>query len=462
MRSSLRRGLLISLLLSSGLIWGITTYRSYQETRYEIAKLFDAELSQSARVLMALVKNSVVDGGIMPKQWKRNQLVWELGGYLPGNRYEQKLAFQLWTDKGRLVMRTSSAPLTPLSDINHGFSRIDLDGHSWHVFSLPDHEGKLIARVAQQDDIRTELIDDIAWEHIKQVVWGFPLLTFVVWIIVGRSLSPVRKLTQNVEDQDATRLILLEEKGIPYELQPLVQANNRLLGRVKQAIESERRFTADAAHELRTPLAGIKTQAQLARKTKDDEIRENALVSMDEAVDQLTHTVYQLLTLARLDPKSEIPDCGSVNLIERVTRIVSDLEPMAFKKHIELSMEQTDRSIIHANATTLDILLRNLIDNAVRYTPQGGQIKIRVEKKNDETVFLIDDNGPGIPDSLKDKVFHRFYRNLDATGQAFGCGLGLSIVERIVKLHNADIELDDSIYGGLRVKVTFANQDTGE
>lgn len=447
------------MLISSGLIWGITTFTSYQETRREIAELFDAELSQSARVLMALVKNSVVDGGVMPRQWKKNQLVWELGGYLHGDRYEQKLAFQLWTDKGRLVMRTSSAPLTPLSDIKHGFSRIRLDENRWHVFSLPDHEGKLIARVAQQDDIRGELIDDIAWELIKQVLWGFPLLTVVVWFIVGRSLRPIRRLTHNVEEQDASRLILLEEKGIPVELKPLVNANNMLLGRVKQAIESERRFTADAAHELRTPLAGIKTQAQLARKTKDDEIRENALLNMDEAVDQLTHTVYQLLTLARLDPKSEIPDCGSVNLIERVTRIVSDLEPLAFKKHIELSMEQTDRSIIHANATTLDILLRNLIDNAIRYTPQGGQIKIRVEKKNGETEFLIDDNGPGIPDNLKDKVFHRFYRHLDTTGQAFGCGLGLSIVDRIVKLHNAEIELEDSIYGGLRVKVRFVNHD---
>ena len=451
---------MISLLVSTGIIWGVTTYASYLETRREISELFDAELSQSASVLMALVKNSVVDGDELPKEWKKNQLLWELGGYIPGHRYEQKLAFQLWTDSGRLILRTSSAPFTPLSDKKHGFSTIRQVSKNWHVFSLPDDEGKLIVHVAQKDDIRAGLIDNITQEFFKQVIWGFPLLTVVIWFIVGVSLKPIKKLAQNVVDQEAHQLVLLKNKGIPFELKPLVDAFNVLLSRVKEAIKSERRFTTDAAHELRTPLAGIKTQAQVARKTKDEQIRENALLNMDKAVDQLSHTVYQLLTLARLDPKSEIPDRGLVNLIERVTRVISDLEPMAFKRHIELTMEQTDRSIILANATMLDILLRNLIDNAIRYTPDGGQIKIRVEKRKSDTEFLIDDNGPGISDDLKDKVFQRFFRHLETTGQAFGSGLGLSIVERIVKLHNAEIELEDSIYGGLRVKVTFVNQDS--
>ena len=455
MNHSIRRRLLVA--LSGAIIgaWSLTVIFSYVDIRYEVTELLDAQLAQSARALLAFNTTTLGTPPTEPANTEKSERLPPAVERLFAHRYENKLAFQIWRSTDDLALRSPNSPMFPISTKEYGYSDVDVMGHTWRVFSLPDDNSPMIVKVGEQYEIREELIQNIAMRTLLPLAFALPFLGILTWFGVGRALQPLERLANQVQNRAPSYLEPMEDDGVPTEAKPLVDSLNNLFHRLQMAFEGERRFTADAAHELRTPLAGIKAQAQVALKSANPQNREKALQRVVEGVDRATHLVHQLLTLARLDPDNSMMQYQNVVLRDVVTRVAGDLEVMAMEKSIRIHTDIKDEGMVRGQPDALGILLRNLVDNAIRYTPDGGRIDIGVSRRDDCLTLWVADSGPGIPPEDREQVFKRFYRRLGT--KAPGSGLGLSIVSRIIELHHAVITLDTSVYNGLLIEVRFCD-----
>lgn len=513
MNYSLRQLLLVSLLSAAMLIWGIAAYVSYKQTRTEVANLFDAELSQSARVLHAFVE-SLLREGSLSSLWSQGQLDKNLHDYALkhkfkrkngvqlwawntdffaqsndkpnfsvqgfdkgridsqlwyvfddvlqanalGRDYERKIAFQLWSKKDGLLLRSESAPKFAFSKEDDGFSQANIDGQLWHVFSISDATGQYVVHVGQKEEIRAELTDEISAHTALQLLIGLPFLGLVIWFIVGHCLKPLDRLERSLSKREASYLKPLSTRKLPNEILPVVYEINNLFAQLEQAFEHERRFTSDAAHELRTPLAGLLTQAQVALRTHDDDVRKQALKRIEQAVNRMTYMVQQLLTFSRIESSAEFLTQEPTPLGREVVQIVAELEPEAYKKGILMEFVEDNPPPVQVNPPLMAILIRNIIDNAIKYTPAKGSILISLLEKDNQLLLSVEDSGPGIAPDQYEKSLQRFHRCTETAHTAPGTGLGFSIVERIAAIHNADLILGVSQLGGLKVTIGFPLQ----
>ncbi len=514
MNYSLRQLLLVSLLSASLLIWGVTAYFSYQQTRKEVASLFDAELSQSAKVLHAFVENLLREGSLSTywnlekldkrlhtrtlRQKRKKKSVFEfwsggqtwlqpsksqpdfsVRGFAPsttamelwqdfddillaphlGRSYERKIAFQLWSRKNGLLMRSESAPKYVFSEKDNGISQANIDGHLWHVYSISNAPDDYIIHVGQKEEIRVALTDEISGQLVTQFLVGLPILGLVIWLIVGQSLKPFTRLEKSLARREANYLKPISTRKLPKEILPVVIEINNLFSQLEEAFEHERRFTSDAAHELRTPLAGLLTQAQVALRANDEGVRKQALKRIEQAVNRMTYMVQQLLTFSRIEYSTEFLNKEATELGREIIQLVADLEPEAHKKGIVMEFVEDNPLPAVVNPALVAILIRNLVDNAIKYTPAKGHILIGVTGKEHRYVQLcVEDSGPGIPADQYAKSLERFHRCTETAHTAQGTGLGFSIVERIACIHNADLILGVSPLGGLKVAVQFPLQ----
>lgn len=445
---SIRRRLLATLLALFTLAWALLGALSFVNAKHEIEEIFDAELAQSARVLMSLTLHELEE----EQQGKDENLPEVVPDYKIGHHYEKKIAFQVF-QRDKLLLQSPSAPATMQHDVP-GFSDQRIDSAVWRVFVL--HERALDVRivVAERDDLRDDLIHKIAWQTLVPIGVTLPLLAFLIWSGVGGGLAPLKRVAREIGARSHQQLAPLPETSVPVEVQPLTNALNDLLARLRQAFERERRFTADAAHELRTPLAGLKAQAQVALREGKDADRHEALTRIVQGVDRLTHLVAQLLTLARLDPDVVSTPSEEVDIAALATEVMSELAPVATDKDIALGLAEGSAGVVRGQRAALGILLRNLVDNAVRYTPVNGEVEIAVQTGNDGVLLSVRDTGPGVPAAEQARIFDRFFRGEASSGE--GCGLGLSIVKRIAELHQANVSLHAPAIGsGLIVRVEF-------
>lgn len=438
---SLRRRLLLLLLGAILLLWAAIAAVSFYFARHEIDELMDAQLAQSAQVIMALAQADMEQVAAEVEEFK--------------HQYEQKLSFQVLDTKGRTLLRTANAPRGRMSDTEDGFSNTVVEGMVWRVFSRWDSGQRFLVQVGQSDEIRDELAGDVMLTLLAPVLFAFPVLALLIWVSVGRGLAPLQRAAQEVQARDPGNLTPLGEEGAPTEVRPLLAGLNALFRRLGDAFEAERRFTADAAHELRTPLAALRTQAQVALRAADEAGRRHALEQVIVGVDRATQLVEQLLTLARVDPESSHAGGEAVDLDNMASEVLAQLAPAALRRGTELRLEEPrGEPRPRGDRAMLGILLRNLADNAIRYTPRGGAVRVATGAEDGHAWLEVEDNGPGIPPAERDKVFQRFYRVL-GTGEG-GSGLGLSIVRRIADLHGAQLGLGEGDDGkGLRVRVTF-------
>lgn len=271
---------------------------------------------------------------------------------------------------------------------------------------------------------------------------------------MNAGLLPLGVVARQVQRRAPDNLAPLGERGVPREVSPLVQALNALFGRLRASFEQERRFTADAAHELRTPLAAVKTQAQVALAASSEDERRRALSKVVVGVDRATHLVEQLLLLARLDPQADLPGPVPVALHDLAASCIGEQAQVAADKDVTLALESGDEAVVLGNPTLLSVLLRNLIDNAIRYAPAASEVEVSIKRNHAGATLRVTDNGLGIPEDERDRVFDRFYRVVGAVER--GSGLGLSIVKRIADLHHATIHLSQGSGGrGLAVEVSF-------
>lgn len=444
MNRSLRRRLLVILCGSVVTAWFATAFFSYLDTRRQIDEMLDTSLIQSADLLIVLL-------GRLPPG--------EFGETSPpelGTGKEQVIAYRVWTGDGNPGIGSPGMPMFLPDARQPGFGDRKSDNEQWRVYGARTESG-LFVEVAQRHEFRTTFAENVA-THIMHPLWfAVPLLAILIWFSVRWGLAPLQTVAENVERRSAGNLEPLNPQEAPLEIRPLLDALNNLFARIGVLLERERRFTADAAHELRTPLAAIKTHAQVARRARDAGERGQAIESVSQGTDRAIRLVEQLLVLARLDHQSMSAARESVNLTEIVVKGVMDETPRAAAKHVDLGVSGgTDKqAIVTGNADLLKILIRNLLDNAVRYTPEGGKVNASVRLRDGRVVLQIADSGPGIPPERRERVFDRFYR-IEGSAQQ-GCGLGLSIVSRIAEIYNASIVLADGLdAGGLAVTVTFS------
>jgi len=424
---SVRRQLLVLLLTAVSIAWIIAATVSFRDARHEVAEVLDAHLAQTASLI------SVPQDG----DEDENEVDTEHAPVL--HRYGRRVMFQVWRNGTTLGLHSQHAPDTPLSTVRDGFSDVTI-GTRWRVFSTWDARGRVLVQVAEQSYERDELGTAVARNFVVPLAITLPMLGLVIWVAVGSATQSLTHVNQQVASRSADNLTPLDVADAPSEIGALVTSLNQLFERVQGLIEQERRFTADAAHELRTPLAGIRAQAQVALGATGDAERARALDGVIAGCDRATHTVEQMLTLARLAPDAVSFQPVPLELAAVLKGAVSDLAPAALAKGMDIELTHEQRVLVSGDAGLLSILFRNVIDNAIRYSAPGTKVDVDMEVAGSDVRVTVRDAGPGIAPEERANVGRRFYR---APGtQAPGTGLGLSIVQRIVDLHRGTIRLD--------------------
>ena len=360
---------------------------------------------------------------------------------------------RFWNREGERIY--VSRPGTGLPEVAElGFASVSVRGGEWRVYSAA--LGAQVIQVAQAQEVRDRLAAATALRTLAPLLVLLPLLALLVWRMVGHGLAPLDRLARGVAARTPAALEPFPEAEVPAEALPLVRSLNELLERLRSALAAQRAFVADAAHELRTPLAALKLQVQLAQRAGDGDARREALVEVGTGLERATHLVQQLLLLAREEPDAlAAAGTGPVSLAELVGQAVADLAPLAEARHIDLGATQVDeRAVATGDAAALRTLLANLVDNAIRYTPGGGRVDVAAGVADGQPFLEVTDNGPGIPAAERGRVFDRFYRR-DGTAEP-GTGLGLAIVKAIAERHRARVTMEDAAGGGLVVRVEFA------
>jgi len=302
--------------------------------------------------------------------------------------------------------------------------------------------------------VRERRAAELALQTLKPFALLLPVLALTIWIAVGSALEPLRRLTAQVKARRVDALDALPAERLPDEVQPLVLALNDLLGRLRAALERERAFMADAAHELRTPLTALHLQMGMLARASGEAEREVAMGTLSAGVQRAIRLIEQMLALARQEPRPD-SERSPVRLDELSREVVTELVPLADARRIDLGIAAAQPATIAGDADSLRTLLRNLVDNAVRYTPPGGRVDVTVEAGPSAASVTVTDDGPGIPPEERARVFDRFYRR--ARTEPPGSGLGLAIVKAIAEAHAATVILADGPSGkGLAVTVSFA------
>ncbi len=429
-------------------IWGLIVLSTYRGARNEIRQLFDTQLQQSARVAARTLLG-------LPDKLIRDTKTGDQSDVDPTDdpqaRYEKNLVVQVWDADGQLFLHSESAPLTPLSGNDDGFSDQMIKGDAWRTYSFKDAAHGLTVKVGEPYDARNYLTEHVVLQTLYPIVLGLPVLAVLIWFAVGRGLRPLRRVAREVSRRDPENLDTIDVNNIPAEVQPLIAELNGLLQRLSHAIDRERQFTADAAHELRTPLAGLKVQAQVALGAGARSGKDKAIEKVLSGVDRASHLVDQLLTLSRLDQATPTGKAAA-SVAAIADTVANDVRYFARQRDIDVNTITCDSGAVCGYSDAIYIMLRNLVDNAVRYAPAGSVVSLDVSQRADTVNVAIKDQGTGIPLTSRQRVFERFYRG---TNQQDGSGLGLSIVQRIAELHDARVEFVDAS-DGFVVNVIFS------
>ena len=364
---------------------------------------------------------------------------------------EQDFVLQVRDAQGVVIFLSHrDRPLPPGAP--HGFDVVRYDGADWRVYSMA--AGPRVIQVGQPMRLRRELAAGSALRVVLPLVALIPLLLAIAWVTVGYGLAPLTGLAGAVRGRGAHSLDPLPAAGLPDELAPLAAALNDLLARLARALAQQREFTADAAHELRTPLAAIRLQAQLVERAGTEAERAEAMGDLRAGIARATRLIDQLLTLARLDPEAGERPFERCDLRRLLAEVVAEAADAALERGVALAAEDGAPAEITGYPAALRTLAGNLVHNAVRYTPEGGRVRAAVRRESDAVVLEVTDDGPGIAPDERARVTDRFYRVPGhATG---GSGLGLAIVRKIAELHRARLVLEDGPGGkGLRAGVRF-------
>ncbi len=364
-----------------------------------------------------------------------------------------EMLVQVWTPDGVQVFRTLTREKLPQHAVL-GFSTVRANKTTYRIFSV--QTPTQIVQVAQDMAVRRNMAGNLALRTVAPIAVMMPILMLVVWWVVSGSLAPVARVRTQVASRQADDLSPVSEADLPDEVMPLVHELNLLFGRVRTAFDAQQNFVADAAHELRTPLAALKLQAASLSRADSDQARALAIGRLSAGIERATRLVEQLLVLARQEAGAAGEGKNQpVDLADLARRTIADMAGAAQAKQIDLGLHRDEAASIPGQPAALAILMRNLVDNALKYTPAGGTVDVAIVNDAQEGACVrVEDSGPGIPPEERERVFDRFYRI--AGSEASGSGLGMAIIKAIADRHGATLSLGHSArLGGLHVTVRF-------
>jgi len=422
-------------------VWLLIAAMTWFDARHELDELLDSHLAQAAALLVVQQAGGLDD---VEHEIDAPSL----------HRYAPKVAFQVFHE-GRMALRSINAPTAPMiapeESVKTGFETVRIAGIQWRVFSAFGAEQDVQVYVGEQMSSR----DAILWAVLRSTLWPFaialPLLALAAWWAVARSVAPLRRLGRKLAERQPQALTPVELEGASAEMVPMIEALNGLFGRIGTLLESERRFTADAAHELRTPIAAIRAQAQVAMAESDAGLRQHALQSTLDGCDRAARLVAQMLTLSRLEAVSA-SNLHSIDLRGLTQRVLAELAPRAIDKHQTLEFDTESSCAVRGDETLAAVLVRNLVDNALRYSPAGARVKVGLQHQAGRVALSVQDSGPGLAEAERSRLGERFFR-VPGSSES-GSGLGWSIVRRIADVHGLDLQIGNSAeLGGLAVTV---------
>jgi two-component system, OmpR family, sensor kinase len=420
---SIRLFLIASIVAALILFNFVAALQGYQSSMREADTLFDNQMLDLAR----LVSNLDVSNA--------NTRDLRLGN---------DLAFQIWSDS-QLLAASHNAPEQPLQSFVPGFEYANFAGYRWRTFARFEAPLDRWVIVAERTDLRFVLAENVVLQSILPLLLGIPIIGLLIWVIVSHGLRPLQQLSLELKNKGANDLSPILSADSRIELDQVIESINGFIQRLNTVMEREKRFSADAAHELRTPMSALKVQ--LHNLGKEIDTKQEYFQQLQEGVDRMQHLIEQLLSLYRATPEQFVSNLDSIDLYALTQEQIADMYARFEQK--EQNVELIGAPLeIDADRFALETLLSNLLTNASKYTPRGGSIVVRIDDRGQEICLCVEDNGPGIPDSEKERVFDRFYRTgtNDSSLNSTGCGLGLTIVSHVAELHGARVELNDSSF----------------
>lgn len=444
-RLSLKLRLTLLFLVLSLAAWFAASIVAWHQTTRKLDKLFDTQQMLFAKRLLAMDLNEIQAPKRMsdiPKKVKHGRLD------------DDALAFAIYTPDGKMVLNDGENGRDILYHYRRdGFDNGQLkdDKDEWRFLWLTSPDGKYRVVVGQEWEYRQEMALDIVSSQLTPWLVALPVMLLLLIVLLNRELQPLKKLAKTLRSRSPDATDTLSTQGVPAEVHPLLDSLNHLFTRTQEMMTRERQFTSDAAHELRSPLAALKVQTDVAQLSRDDpQAQEKALTQLHAGIDRASRLVDQLLTLSRLDSLDNLDDVEPIVMADLLQSAVMDIWYPAQQAGIDIRLNINALQVKHTGQQLLlSLLVRNLLDNAVRYSPRGSVVNVTLDTHS----FTVCDNGPGISPTVLARLGERFYR---PPGQeATGSGLGLSIVRRIAALHGMRVSLENADGGGFKVTISW-------
>lgn len=443
---SIRRFLVIVLLAIVTLANFVAALRGYFGSMDEAERLFNERLIQQVDLL-----NYSLPGLIEQRKTHTEVLHFPARTSTSGSALE----FQWVNNDGKLLAKSAAMPDDVVAPLAEGFQFKNFQHYRWHLLVTPSADNNSWFILAERDDQRYRLAESMILQAVYPMVIAIPIIGIIIWLLLGIGLKPIIRLAHELQQREATDLHPIAQDDMPTELVQLAQSANHLLHRLEASFAREKRFSADAAHELRTPIAALKIHCD--NLLHELQPSPPAALKLQAGIQRMSYLVEQILILNRMAPDHFMGQFEPVNLTQLVKHIIVEHSEALEAKHHQIEFEG-DTSWISGDRLALETLLNNLLGNAIKYTPASGLIAINTWLRGTDVVLEVMDNGPGIPEGEHDRVFDRFYRlgGDHHNSQTPGCGLGLSIVKQVVDLHGASIALTKSRFDhGLLVAITF-------
>lgn len=417
---------------------------AYGSVYHEANEIYDAQLAHFAQTISSLLRNEIIDDS-----GKALTLSLDQDTIFHGDA--KKLSYRVWYHDHAVIVSQTAAQFTD-SATQTGYQDVIVATKHWRSYTLVNAASGIKVEVSERREVRREIIINLMLSLFMPVLCAVPFIILLLWLVARKGFAPITVLSEDVGRRSAEDLSPLTPSDIPQEVAAIVEAINGLMQRLEHSLAAEKQFTDNAAHELRTPLAVLKTQVQTLLSVQDEAMRTTLLKDLEKGITRATKMVEQLLTLARLEHNQQ--PFQPVVLSILVQNTMADLVPLALQKNVTVTADIAPDITIDADAAALEIVLRNLLDNSIKYTPSGGAMHLCLYRDHQHVVIHLDDTGPGIVAEERSAVFQRFYRLKRETAQ--GSGLGLSIAQTITQRHHAELVLEDNPAGeGLRVTLRF-------
>lgn len=435
--TSIRRFMVIVLLASITLLNFLAALDGYRSSMEKSQQLFDKQLAGIAQLL--------INSGLAQNTSKSQQ-----HNVVDSDAYS--IAYQIFNEQQELVLRSHDLPEQAIVALSQGYSFKNYNGYRWRTFVLQHNQSKHWVIVAERSDTRYALAEEVVLTSVIPIVAELPLIGILIWLVIGWGLKPINRLAAELRNKDPQDLSPLSQDNTVDELSILVESSNSLLNRLRKSFDRERRFASDAAHELRTPISALKIHLYNLKSVVPEDNENYHL--LDLSIQRTSHLIEQMLLLYRTVPDQYVDKFQCVNLYALVQNQIIELYLRFSEKHQVIELQGDEFEIV-ADTFSLNVLLKNLLDNANKYTPKGGQILVSLEQVNNQAILTIDDSGRGIAEEYYGRVLERYFRIQDLqTSNIIGSGLGFSIIHHILDLHGGEMSLEKSCFDtGLKVRI---------